>query len=140
MTFADPFGLHLDFETVRAVSAKRSDLVVLIADNMDALRNWAAYYEKDPQSNLDRFMGEPGWRALLKEGPANRQAERLRRRYRERLESLGYAYFAELQVQNSQDRDIYTLLYASKSEVGVRIWNRTSQVDEGGQRSLPYND
>jgi three-Cys-motif partner protein len=140
MTFADPFGLHLDFETVRAIASRRSDLVVLIADNMDALRNWAAYYENDPQSNLDRFMGEPGWRELLKGSPTEHQAVRLRKRYRERLATLGYAHFAEVRVQNSQDRDIYTLLYASKSAVGAHLWNRIAQIDESGQRSLPFGD
>src|SRR5690606_29333755 len=57
ITFADPYGLHLDFATVEALADHRSDLIILLADNMDALRNWAAYYYDRPDSSLDRFMG-----------------------------------------------------------------------------------
>ncbi len=138
MTFADPFGLHLDFETVEAVAQLQSDLVILFADNMDALRNWASYYLANPNSTLDRFMGEPGWRQILQGSPADRGAERLRARYHEKLRALDYAHFADLKVQNSQDRDIYTLLYASKAKAGIRIWNNVSQIDEGGQRFLQF--
>lgn len=140
MTFADPFGLHLDFETVKAVATRQSDLVVLVADNMDALRNWAAYYSANPDSNLDRFMGEPGWRDLLANTAQEKQASALRSRYRERLKSCGYAYFEEVRVQNSSDRDIYTLVYASKSPVGLKIWRGISQKDEHGQLGLNYGD
>lgn len=61
VAFADPFGLHLDFSTVRHIADRRCDLIILLADNMDALRNWATYYDDNPDSTLDRFMGEPGW-------------------------------------------------------------------------------
>lgn len=60
MSFADPFGLHLDFAAVERIATLKGDLVLLFADNMDALRNWAAYYKANPASSLDRFMGEPG--------------------------------------------------------------------------------
>lgn len=137
VTFADPYGLHLDFETVRAVARLQSDLVILFADNMDALRNWAAYYYDDPNSNLDRFLGETGWREEARTKPTDQLADRLRRRYEERLrQELGYTKFASLQVQNSRDRDIYTLLYATRSPTGIKIWNNTSMIDEKGQRSL----
>jgi three-Cys-motif partner protein len=139
MTFADPFGLHLDFDTVKAVATRQSDLVVLIADNMDALRNWEAYYDGNPNSNLDRFMGEPGWRDIFKSTSPDRQAAGLRKRYRERLETCGYAHFAEIRVQNQSDRDIYTLLYASKSKAGLTIWNGISMKDEGGQMGLNFD-
>jgi three-Cys-motif partner protein len=136
VTFADPFGLHLEFETVRTIAGKRSDLLILLADNMDALRNWAQYYRNDPNSNLDRFMGEPGWRDALEAAPVDRRAEALRDRYKERLKELGYAWFAHERVQNASGRDIYVLLYASRDPAGIKIWHGVSQVDEGGQRKL----
>ncbi len=135
MTFADPFGLHLDFTTVQKIAARKTDLVLLFADSTDALRNWAAYYYNNPQSNLDRFMGEPNWRALLAASPTD-GAARLRARYRERLKSLGFSHFAEEPVENQKDRQIYTLLYATKNAAGIRIWKGISTVDEQGQRRL----
>jgi three-Cys-motif partner protein len=136
VAFADPYGLHLDFETVAKVAAKRCDLIILLADNMDALRNWAAYYQDNPTSSLDRFMGEPGWREVLAATATDRQAEALRNRYCDRLRELGYLHFGFERVQNSRGRDIYTLVYASRSPVGLKFWNEAAKVDEGGQRSL----
>jgi three-Cys-motif partner protein len=136
VTFADPFGLHLDWETIRAVSDVRSDLIILLADNMDALRNWAKYYFDNPDSNLDRFMGEPGWRNTLASASSGNQAERLRTRYMERLKGLGYSHFDSERIANDQDRDIYTLVYASRSARGLDFWSKARAVDESGQRSL----
>lgn len=136
LVFADPYGLHFDFETVKVLADRRCDLIVLLADNMDALRNWAKYYKDNPNSNLDRFMGEPGWRDVLEESPTDRQAEALRDRYCERLKSVGFKYFGWERVLNDRKRDIYTLLYASGSSVGLKFWEKASAIDEGGQRSL----
>lgn len=136
VTFADPFGLHLDWETVKAISDVRSDLIILLADNMDALRNWAKYYYDDPESNLDRFMGEPGWRDALASASGGNQAERLRARYTQRLQSLGYEHFDSERIANDQDRDIYSLMFASRNPRGLDFWNKARAVDESGQRSL----
>ncbi len=139
MTFADPYGLHLDFETVRVIARRKSDLVILVADNMDALRNWATYYDQNPNSNLDRFMGEGGWRDLLRVTSPSKQAEAFRQRYQDRLRTLGYDRFDTIRVQNSMDRDIYSLQYASRSEVGLKIWQNTSKKDEFGQMGLGFS-
>jgi three-Cys-motif partner protein len=137
VTFADPFGLHLDFETVKKIAAIQSDLVILLADNMDALRNWSTYYAANPDSNLDRFMGEPGWRNVLASTASDKQAQALRERYQERLRTAcGYEHFAHERVQNASGRDIYILLYASRHPTGLKIWHGVSKIDEGGQRKL----
>lgn len=136
LVFADPYGLHFDFETVRMLADRRCDLIVLLADNMDALRNWATYYRDNPNSNLDRFMGEPGWRGMLEDSPTDKQASALRDRYCDRLKSVGFEHFGWERVLNDRNRDIYTLLYASRSPVGLKFWERASAIDEGGQRSL----
>ena len=136
ITFADPYGLHFDFKTVSRIAQRRSDLIILMADNMDALRNWAAYYRDNPNSTLDRFMGEPGWRDIMQKASPGKQAERLRSRYFERLASLGYQHFAFERIQNTQGGDLYSLVYASRSKVGLKFWKEAASVDEGGQRSL----
>lgn len=140
MTFADPFGLHFDFTTAKAVAGLQSDLLILVADSMDALRNWAPYYLDNDKSPLDRFMGDRTWRDLLKSSSGDQQASRLRQMYRNNLETLGYAHFAEVRVQNSKDVDIYTLLYASKSKAGIKIWDGISKKDEGGQYQIDFKD
>lgn len=139
VTFADPFGLHLDFETVRAIAGHRSDLIVLLPDKMDALRNWAKYYYDNPDSNLDRFMGESGWREILTESTKGTAAERLRDRYLERLRTLGYAHFGQERVSNDRGNEIYLLIFASRHSRGLDFWNKAKSVDETGQRSLEFD-
>lgn len=136
VVFADPYGLHLDFETVGKIAAKRCDLIILLADNMDALRNWGTYYAGNPDSTLDRFMGESGWRELLLSAGGDRVAQTFRERYQQRLQELGYSHFAHERVKNTRGADIYTLLFASRHPMGLKYWSGASTVDEGGQRRL----
>ncbi|MBK7403109.1 MAG: hypothetical protein IPJ41_00400 [Phycisphaerales bacterium] len=103
---------------------------------MDALRNWARYYMDNPDSTLDRFMGERGWRDVLTASSTDKQAEALRCRYCERLREVGYEHFASERVKNSRGLDIYSLLYASRSAVGLKFWDQAASIDEGGQRNL----
>ncbi len=138
VVFADPFGLHLDFETVKCFAQRKCDLIVLLADNMDALRNWATYYRDNPNSSLDKFMGEPGWRDALSASRPEQQAVALRSRYEKRLESLGYSHFGHARFQNSKGADIYSLVYASRHPLGLKFWKNTVAVDEGGQRSFDF--
>lgn len=138
--FADPFGLHLNFETVRAIADhnRRCDLIILLADNMDALRNWATYYLQNPDSNLDRFMGEDGWRDVLDSSRSDRRAEKLRTRYFERLRDVGYSHFDSVRIENSAGRDIYSLVFASKHERGLDFWKKATAKDAHGQRSFDF--
>lgn len=139
VTFADPFGLHLDFNTVRAIAGHRSDLIVLLPDRMDALRNWATYYRDNPNSNLDRFMGESGWRDLLTGSPRASVADRLRDRYLQQLETLGFEHFGYERVSNDRGNEIYLLVFASRHRRGLDFWNKAKAVDEGGQRAFEFD-
>lgn len=139
VTFADPFGLHLDFDTVRKIAKLRSDLIILLADNMDALRNWAAYYFDNPDSNLDKFMGDSDWRKSLPNMPkTDKQALYLRDRYKTQLSTLGYSHFGECRIQNENEQPIYSLIYASRNGLGVKFWNAALEVDETGQKYLQF--
>lgn len=39
LAFLDPYGLHLEFETLKVLSEKRADLIIFFPDHLDALRN-----------------------------------------------------------------------------------------------------
>lgn len=136
VAFVDPFGLHFDYETARKLSTRKVDLIVLLADNMDAMRNWKKYYESNPESNLDRFIGESGWRDAFNNSPTERLPEKFRLRYIEQLKKLGYQFFETTQVQNTSNRDIYTLLYATEHPLGLKFWDEARAIDEKGQRNL----
>jgi three-Cys-motif partner protein len=139
VVFADPYGLHLDFESVRQIAARRCDLIVLLADNMDALRNWAAYYITNPNSPLDRFMGEPGWREQLLSATSDRHVQIIRTRYVDRLRGeLGYKFFDLERIKNDRGSDIYTLVYASKHKLGLKFWSEAGRIGVDKQRRLNF--
>lgn len=140
VTFADPYGLHLSFDTLRRVAERRSDLIILLADNMDALRNWAKYYFDNPESNLDQHLGMGEWRERFTNTPSDGLAVAFREAYIEQLrDRVGYSHFGSVRVQNSQGVDIYTLVYAARHERGLDFWNKACAVDEGGQRSFDWS-
>jgi three-Cys-motif partner protein len=82
LCFLDPYGLHVDLQTLKILASKRMDLILFFPDRVDALRNWDAYYLNNPESNLDRCLGgSVDWRTRLQEAPAHCQAEILRNMY-----------------------------------------------------------
>ena len=135
LAFIDPFGLHLSFDTVIQLSARKIDLIILLADNMDAMRN-CDLYDKDPDSNMDSFFCTGcDWRShLINAGP--RFPTVFRELYENCLRTLGYSYFGTKRVQNSRQTDIYTLLFASKNKLGLKFWQEAKSVDAKGQRGL----
>lgn len=50
LAFLDPYGLHLEFETIRKLSDIRADLIVFFPDHIDALRNRETHYLQDSNS------------------------------------------------------------------------------------------
>jgi three-Cys-motif partner protein len=91
LAFLDPYGLHLEFETIRKLSDVRADLIIFFPDHLDALRNWERHYLKNPDSNLDRCLGAAvNWRSILDATPPGRLAEVLRGLYVKQIGTLGY--------------------------------------------------
>lgn len=138
LAFLDPYGLHLEFETLRKLSDIRADLIIFFPDHMDALRNWEKYYLQNPDSNLDRCLGAGAdWRSILNSTPTNRLAEVLRNLYVDQIRSLGYCEF-EYQRINMRGHPLYTLIFCCRKEAGTRLWRRISIKESDNQRRLPF--
>ena len=138
LAFLDPYGLHLEFETIRKLSNVRADLIIFFPDRIDALRNWEKYYLKNPDSHLDRCLGQGAdWRSILNATPSNRLAEVLRELYVNQIRSLGYSEF-EYQRINMKGRPLYILIFCSRSNLAAKLWRRISITESDGQRRLPF--
>ena len=137
--FVDPYGLHFTFETASVIASLPCDLIVLLPDSMDVTRNWQQYYDQDPNSNLDAFMGEPGWREKFREPGNSDVATRFRERYQSRLRTLQYEHFDSVPVANDQGVRIYSLMFASRHKLGLKFWTAAKSVDEGGQREFEFS-
>lgn len=135
LVFADPSGLDIDYETVASLSRRGNvDLLILLADAMDAVRNLAHYME--PGSKMDRFLGpDSGWRERLKglRGAALRQA--LRSLYEKQLRRLGYQHFAHKTIRGERG-PLYKLVFASKHELGLDFWHKAARKHRSGQQDL----
>lgn len=137
LAFLDPYGLHVDFKTVAALSNHRTDLIIFFPDRLDALRNHGLIYRDDPDSNLDRFLGDPGWRTALDSNPCDRWAAVLRDLYVTRLRTLGYSEFEYERIYAS-GTPMYLLIYCSEHPVGAKIWRGISQKKPDGQRTFGF--
>ena len=138
LAFLDPYGLHLNFETVKELSRRRTDLIIFFPDHLDALRNWKCNYLDDPNSNLDHWMG-PGcdWRAALKSVPQHGYAHILRELYVEQMKTLGYAHFEYRRIY-AKGHPLYILIFCSRSDVAASLWRGISQKGPDGQRTLKF--
>lgn len=138
LAFLDPYGLHLEFDTLRALSAVRADLIIFFPDHLDALRNWEANYLNDPQSNLDRCLG-PGadWRAKINRTPQARRAELLRKLYVVQIRGLGYEHFEYERIAMS-GHPLYVLIFCSRSALAASLWRGISQIKANKQRTFNF--
>jgi three-Cys-motif partner protein len=139
LAFLDPYGLHLEFDTLRILSDKRADLIIFFPDHLDALRNWEHHYLDNPDSNLDRCLGKgANWRSfLMKAAPQNR-VEVLRQLYEKQLrEILGYSFF-EYERIKMKGHFLYRLIFCSRHEIAAKLWRGISGIKPDGQRNFNW--
>jgi three-Cys-motif partner protein len=141
LAFIDPKGLDVQFSTVTTLSNNaRVDFVVLFADALDINRNAEHVYRSDPRSKLDQFLGpDSNWREELDnlENPDHVTRRRLFAEiYQRQLKRLLGFEFSNEKVMTCKGRPLYRLVYASKSDLGLKFWKDALKEDSDGQREL----
>jgi three-Cys-motif partner protein len=127
--FLDPEGLELAWTTVESLAQiKRMDLMINFSTS-GLIRN-APNAPSD--SVLDRFFGTQDWREHYK---AQKSAAENRRAlidfYLSRLEPFGYVPFekeTEIVVKNANNAQLYTLIFASKNQLGNDFWEEIVRI------------
>lgn len=137
VAFLDPYGLHLNFDTLRQLSTKRVDLIVFFPDHLDALRNWRINLRK-PNSNLDRVLGTAAWRQLNDTVAQDLWGQELRKLYQQQIGSLGYGYFDLTRIRSPIGQPLYVLMFCSKHETGGDFWKKAASKDPSGQRTFDF--
>ncbi len=139
LAFLDPYGLHLDYETLGVLSNIRADLIIFFPDHIDALRNWEHNYLDNPDSNLDRCLGTgTNWRSVLNEAPAQHRAEVLRNLYVDQLrKQLSYTEF-EYERISFKGHPLYVLIFCSRHKIAAKLWRGISGKKPDGQRTWPF--
>jgi three-Cys-motif partner protein len=140
LAFIDPEGLHVWFETIATLAASgRVDLLILLADRMDIVRN-IDLYASQRDSNLDRMLGPRSqWRQRWS-SLSNRSAANICKLFTDEYQTqlrkeLGYSVFRDKQMKSARG-PLYRLLFASKHERGAEFWDKITKRDRSGQDDL----
>lgn len=140
LAFIDPFSLDIEFKTVTSLVGNNRpiDLLILFADETDLIRN-VEYYRRNPNSKLDKFLGNnSGWRERwdqLQTRDASHVRQMFAEVYLNQLRVLGYLYTQMLAIPRSE-RPLYHLVFASRNKLGLKFWQIAESEDYGGNRGL----
>lgn len=140
LCFLDPFGLQLEFSTVKMLSQRRSDLIIFFPDRLDALRNCEYVYKDNPNSNLDKFLGPSvNWRDQFDATPKEEWARLLRKLYETSIKTLGYTKFETERIY-AKNNPLYLLVFCSTHPLAAKLWRSVSEKKPDGQRTIDWGD
>lgn len=138
VAFLDPYGLHLNLDTIKHLPTRNIDLIIFFPDHIDALRNWKIVYEDNQLSNLDLVLGTDKWRDIRIEHPPDKWANELTKLYQQQLRTLGFQYFEYERITRLNGAPLYKLIFCTKHPTGLHIWAKVATSKPGGQRSFDF--
>jgi len=141
LAFLDPEGLELQWETVlKLASLRRTDIVINFS--IGGLRRTAGEALESPVSpigeRVDRFFGSHDWSQIPLHSDGSMPAYEWIEFYKRRLAAAtqpAYQWGTDISVKNSRGVELYRLLFASKHELGVKLWE-DARKNAPIQRSL----
>jgi three-Cys-motif partner protein len=140
LALVDGFGIECQWKTITTLaSCKRMDLIILFPQGMSIKRNLQKWAEQET-SKLDDFFGTTDWRLIYKDTAGNPKhcTGPFLKLYQQRLKTLGYNdpdQVGEFPVQSTRGVPLYYLVFASKSELGVKFWKQ-ARANVLGRRRL----
>ena len=131
--FLDPFKIgNLKFETIRRLSERYMDFLVLIPSGMDAHRNVQTYTRADIRT-LDEFLGNSEWR-LRWDHESSKGTPFEQFVVTEFGRSMGTLGYIDPGLQNvatirSQEKNLllYRLALYSRHKLGAKFWKETQK-------------
>jgi three-Cys-motif partner protein len=134
----DPESAIYEWQALEALTygERAMDVLMLFPDEMDLGRG-LAYYLRGGEK-LDRLF-PPGtdWRALARSSPHAPSA--LRRLYEEEMERLLNFRIGHPKTVSLEGRALYRLVFASRDQLGIKIWNDICRKTRDEQYELPLD-
>jgi three-Cys-motif partner protein len=133
--FIDPFALTVKFDTIKKLSERFVDFLVLLAFGMDGKRN-IRHYIKDNNKRIDDFLGLSGWREQWKiaEKRGTNLVKFLADEFTTQMVKLNYRKEA---IDNfisfhSEEKNLplYYLAFYSRNHRGYDFWKKVKQRNE----------
>lgn len=146
LCFVDPFACsNLRFDTVRELSERFVDFLVLIPSGMDAHRN-QAWYEDPLCPILDDFLGGDSWRSEWERARAERPklafGDFVADTFGRRMQQLSYIYpgleFLQRVRSTEKNLPLYHLGMFSRHPLGAKFW-REARKSSSSQRTLSFD-
>jgi three-Cys-motif partner protein len=128
LTFVDPYKIdNLKFETMRTLSEKFMDFLVLLPTDMDAQRN-VGVYEKPENKRVEEFLGNSNWRETWATAKARGEHFGIfvANEFTRSMEHLGYKNpgLENMKLVRSVDKNLplYRLALYSRHALGKKFW------------------
>lgn len=132
LAFLDPEGLEVQWQTVEKLAAlSRMDLIINFSTS-GITRNAGLAAASEGDTSVDRFFGTREWRSVY-ETVRNQDSSVVRRKlidfYLSRLHGMDYVQteVEEREFKNQRNVQIYTMIFASKNDLGIKFWNGAVQ-------------
>ncbi|MBI3610696.1 MAG: three-Cys-motif partner protein TcmP [Nitrospirae bacterium] len=89
--FVDPFDIKIEFKTIKTLSQRFMDFLIVLAVGMDATRN-EKVYARPNDKHVDNFLGVDDWRIRWQDASLKGRTFRhfLAQEYANQMEILGY--------------------------------------------------
>ncbi len=130
VAFIDPQGLEVKWSTVKRL-AKVHKMDLIINFSTSAIVRSAG---RGNNQAIDDFYGNGLWMEDLKHPTPPKRRRALIDRYRKQLEDFGYYIqenpelgFSDMSFKNSKNAEVYSLIFASKSELGDKFWKQSKK-------------
>lgn len=134
--FIDPYKIaNLQFETIRTLSNRFIDFLVLIPTGMDANRN-ESQYTKPKNKKLDVFLGASDWRREWRIAKAQGESFEpfVAKQFSKNMQRLGYLDpgFENMKPVMSVEKNLllYRLALYSKHPLGTKFWKDTVEYTQ----------
>jgi three-Cys-motif partner protein len=134
--FVDPYSLkNLDFNTIRALSSRFMDFLVLIPSYMDANRN-KAHYLNSLNKAVDQFLGDPNWRKDWQQ--TGKRVEDFATffvdYFGKQMASMDYLYSGiqdtKLIRSVGKNLPLYHLGFFSRNKLGQQFWKQAKKYSQ----------
>lgn len=129
LCFVDPFDFGIKFETLRKLSTRFMDFLVLLAIGMDANRNYDLYVDGN-SSKIDEALGNTAWRTRWKKVGTSRDKFRpfLAAEFSLSMQSLGYLpqSLDQMKLVRSDEKNLplYYIALFSKHKTAYDFWGQ----------------
>jgi three-Cys-motif partner protein len=139
LALVDPTSAMFWWESLGmlAYGERAMDLISLFPDSIDLARGMS-YYLNNPVAGakIDAYFGHPKWQEIVRANPTHCE-HALLRLYEEQIAGLlGMNIGRPRGVGPTRRQLLYHLIFASKNQFGVELWDKVNRRDWDGQDEL----